>query len=170
MLKIYETVARVLKTEYPNPTKEFKEGAEVTLKLFEIGIRKSNQFNAALQVKELEIENKKQKATITQLQKEIANKQEQLFEMTLISGLPLQKFITYSIPVEGHSQMIEIVTNMDNETMQACLYNFSARHSYKRPDEAKSKLLTYINSKKHAGFYAYKDWKTYKKEHLNKKK
>lgn len=170
MLKIYETVAGVLNKEYSNTTEEFKKGTELTLKLFEIGIRRSNRFNAALKVRELEIENKKQKATIEQLHKEIANKQEKLFEMTLISGLPLQKFVTYTIPVKGHHQMIEIVTNMDNETMQACLYNFSSRHSYKRPDEAKSKLLTYINSKKHMGFYAYKDWKTYKKEHLNKKK
>ena len=140
------------------------------MQLFEIGIRKSNQFNAALKVRELEIENKKQRATISHLQNEITNKQDKLLELTLISGLPLNKFITYTIPVSGHSQTIEIVTNMDIETMQACLFNFEARHSYKRPDEAKSKLLTYINSKKHSGFYAYKDYKTYRKEHLNKKK
>ena len=170
MLKIYETVVGVLKKEYSKESEAFKKGAETTLKLFEIGIRTSNHFNKAIQLRELEIENRKQKSTIEHLQREVSNKKEKLFEMTLISGVPLDRPITYTIPVGGHSQTIEIITNMDSETMQACLFNFNARHTYKRPDEAKSKLLTYINNKKHYGFYAYKDLKTYKKEHLNRKK
>lgn len=169
MLKIYETVARLLYKQFPNPSEEFRNGAEFVLKMFEIGIRTSTRFNSALRVKELEIEVDKQKATIEQLRREIANKQDRLLELSLISGVPLTKFITYTIPVKGHKPF-DIVTNMDEETIQACLFNFNARHTYKRPDEAKFKLIAYINSKKHYGFHAYKDWKTFRKEHLKKQK
>lgn len=169
MLKIYETVVRVLQDKYSNQSQDFKKGAKTAMNLIEVGIRKSNQFNLALQVKDLLEERRKLKTTIDNLRKEISIKEDKLFESSLVSSTPLRDFKEYEIPVKGHKQKIYIVTNMDYGTLSFCLLNFSQRHSYNRPDEAKSKLLTFINSKKHLGFIAFKDNKTYKKEYLNKK-
>lgn len=163
MLSIYETIYRTIEKNFKNKPPEFKEGAETVLTLFEIAIKKANWFNNAITVRELRKQNLKQKSTIDQLQKEIANKADKIFELSLVSGQPSEHFQLYDIPVLDTT--FEIVTNMDLETFKVCLFNFEQKHSFKRADEAKSKLLTFINSKRHIGYYAYKSLKVYKKDH-----
>lgn len=169
MLSIYETVSRTLE-KYKNENEDFHKGVKTVMGLFEIGIRKSTQFNLALKVRELEKQLNKQKTVIENQRKEINLKANKIFELSLISGQPTKEFRTFEIPIGETKEIIEIVTNMDVEMMQTCLYNFHKRHKFKRYDEAKSKLLMFINSKNHLGFFAYKSEKVFKKEHLNKRK
>jgi hypothetical protein len=166
MLSIYERVRAVLLKNYNEESEEFKKGVQLAMSLIEIGIKKSFHYNQALRVKELEEITKKQKAGIRSLNKEIANLRSRLNDTSLVSGVPTEEFGEINIGTSVGE--FSVVTNMTDETMMACLINFEARNTFNRVDEAKSKLLTYINSKNYAGFYAYKDWKAYRRSRRNK--
>lgn len=167
MLKIYETVRSVMVRHYRKESIEFKRGASVAMKLFETGIKKSETFNQAIKIKELEKEIQLLKIAVREKTYLIEELREKLINTSLISGVPAKKFQEYIIPITDLGTF-NIVTNIDSPTLTFCIYEFVQKHQFKRIDEAKSKLLVFINNKNHLGFYAYKDLKSYKKQHNEK--
>ena len=88
-------------------------------------------------------------------------------DSALASGTPLDTF--REVEVETKVGVFSVVINMDKSTLLACLTNFKARYDFTRVDECKSKLLQYINNKSSYGFRAYKDMKTFRKDHQSKR-
>lgn len=155
MIKIYYTVEEIFKKEYVNHSKEFREGFSHALRLFRIGFEKRTDFNKSVKIHEQEIEIKELRKVIRQLDEKIIKMAETIEKTSLISGLPLNVF--HEFFVDSGVGSFKIVTNMDRDTINACLINFAARTQFKQVDEAKSKLIQYINSKSVMGFKAYKD-------------
>lgn len=165
MLKIYNTVKALL-VKHQNESDDFKRGWQTALDYLRIGIKSSFQFNYAVQNKELEAENQKLKDTIKNQRKEIQILNDKLLDYTLLNIKPTETYTSYR--VDTTNSFFEIITNMDKSSFEFCLLNFGFRHSCKRIDECKSKLLTFINNRNYQGFRAFKDKKSYNR-YLNGK-
>ena len=113
---------------------------------------------------------------VLELQKESKNKSREIFrlkkvigEKSIVSQGPTQYFKEHKVIIkDGH--FFTIITNMKEETFKNMCSNFSGRYDWKDAEEAKSKMLQYINDKHSLGFKAYKDEKTALKDNVKIKR
>lgn len=168
MLKIFETVEKLAKNHLVGKSEEFIRGFYNCLDFFLIGIKSNESFNRELKIRELEKEIKDQLERIRLLEKRDRKSQEVLNSKSIIDKSPSFTFYTY--PVQTRFGLFRIVTNLNKDFFYACLLNFSLKNHYESPEEAKTKLLCFINSKNFIGFSAYKDFKTFLKERDRVKK
>lgn len=161
MFSIFYTLKRILEDHYSNESEDYKRGVNTFLKLLVIGIKKNAQYN-------LTIKNREQQETIKELEKTCKNYREEIKRLnnkvssySLLDIKPASEYFSYSVNTDEGD--FEIITNMDKSSFEFCLLNFSYRHSFKKMEECKSKLLTFINNRNVQGFKAFKNKQTYEK-------
>lgn len=160
MIKIFETVNK-LKVKIEDKGGLYLEGFQTCLNYFELGIKKSTQFNLNLKIRDLEKENQDLKESLRAYKEKRRNIEH------FIDNNPFSLNVTdiyKPFIIQTVYGNFEIVTNMNTDTMYKCLINFGLRYGYSTSEEAKSKLLQYINSKNFAGFEAFKDIKSYNRK------
>lgn len=165
MFKVLKVVNGIFKRNYLHKSPEFQEGFKTALRLLEIGLENSTQHNWYLRSKEMHEELSHVKKANRQLQYRLDEKVKALDEITLFNVKPASQFYNYLVDC-GDVGTFEILCNLDKDTFNLCLSNFVVRYTFKKTDEAKSKLLSYINYRNNLGFYAFKNSKVLK-EFLN---
>lgn len=172
MLKIYEILVRILKKEYSGASPSFKAGFKKCLTLLLIGIKKNPSYNQSLRVRELERELKDSKKKIRDQNTRIAILIKKLGAKTLIDSSPDTVFYFHRIYLHKkdgeNSPSFGIVVNMNIDSLGICLFNFKSMNVYESEDDAKAKLLHFINTKNYLGYKAYKSIDQAIKEGVNK--
>lgn len=173
MLLIYYTLESAFKREYTKRSKDFQKGYLECLRLLEIGMNKNPSFNA-------HVENDQLKKDIQLLRKSEKEKdwlfrdlQKKLQDKSLVAKPPVRNFRVYEVELVnplGNNDYFTIVANLQEETFKNMVANFSGRFTWTDTQDAKAKMLTYINSKTAQGFKAYKDEKTAIKDEVKIKR
>lgn len=160
MIKVIRVITQVFRKHYLEHSPEFQEGFKTAIRLITIGFENSTQYNWHFEADKLIKENKELKKIIQSQKQQLEVKIKALDEVSLFSSSPSKTYKEYLVDCEEKGSFT-VITNMDSELFSVLLYNFGIRYSYKKSDEAKSKLLSYINSKNNVGYYAFKDKKSY---------
>lgn len=161
MINIYGRVSQAFDL-ITNKTEEYKKGFQDCLLLFKYGISTHVQFSNLVKIHELEKINHTQRKEIKKLHAELTAIREKSDLKLLLSVQPLEVYHRYLVNSKVGS--FEVVVNMDNNSFNICLTSFSITHSYENIEQAKSKLLQFINLKNGQGYKAYKNAKEAIKE------
>lgn len=160
MFKVIKVVSDVFRKHYLKSSPDFQEGFKTAIRLFVIGYENSTQYNWHFEAYKLKKENEELKGIIKVQKEQLKSKSKILNEVTLFNASPAKEYKEYIVDY-GSRGSFNIITNMTREDFDFCLYNFNIKKSFNRIDEAKSKLLLYINSQNSLGYRAFKNKNSY---------
>lgn len=161
MIDIYGKVVGVYDS-LENKPDNYMKGFRDCLYVLKYAIKTHTQYKTDTKIHELEKLKKENAKEIKKLLLELNAIREKSNLKLLLTVQPLD--IYHSFLVKSKVGSFEVVVNMDKGSFDVCLTSFSITHDYINIEQAKSKLIQFINLKNGQGYKAYKNVKEAIKE------